>query len=139
MSPSASVQAPTSKKKQSLMPSAPLRRRLRAHGHALNALVRIGKDGITPGVVRQLTQILFDHELCKIKLEAECPIDRFAAAEHIAEQPGMNIVQILGRTILVYKRHPQNPRFEGSHAKTETAPTRASTRPKAVGRRTAAD
>ena len=106
---------PPSPKKRALMPSTPLRRRLRAHGHGLDPLVRIGKDGITPGLLRQLDQILFDHELCKVKLEADghCPVDRFAAADRIAAQPGMSIVQILGHTILVYKRHPQKPRFEG--------------------------
>lgn len=112
-----SAQPPTSKKKQALMPSTPLRRRLRAHGHALDPLVRIGKEGITPGLLRQLNHILFDHELGKVKLETECPVDRFAAAGVLAEQPGVNIVQILGRTILVYKRHPQNPRYEGAKAK----------------------
>ena len=98
-----------------------MRRRWRAHGHGLSPLVRIGKEGITAGLIRQLAHILFDHELCKVKLEAECPIDRFVAAERIASQPGMSIVQILGRTILVYKRHPQNPRFEGSRAQPEGA------------------
>lgn len=121
MSPSGPAQPSISKKKQALMPSTPLRRQLRAHGHALTPLVRIGKDGITPGLVRQLTHILFDHELCKVKLESESPVDRFAAAEALAQQPGVNVVQILGRTILVYKRHPQHPRYEGTRAKTEAA------------------
>jgi len=34
-------------------------------------------------------------------------------AERLAEEPGVNVVQILGRTVLLYKRHPQKPRFEG--------------------------
>jgi RNA-binding protein YhbY len=34
-------------------------------------------------------------------------------AERLAEEPGVNVVQILGRTILLYKRHPQKPRFDG--------------------------
>jgi RNA-binding protein len=127
MSPTGPVHPPTSKKKQSLMPSTVLRRRLRAHGHSLNPLVRIGKHGLTPGLLRQITHVLFDHELCKVKLESESPIDRFAAAEALGEQPGFNIVQIVGRTILLYKRHPQHPQFEGARAKIEPA--------KKVGRR----
>lgn len=117
MSLSSSAQPPVSKKKQALMPSTPLRRRLRALGHALSPVLRVGKDGLTPGLLRQLTQLLFDHELCKVKLESESPIDRFAAADALGAQPGTNIVQILGRTILVYKRHPQHPRYEGARAK----------------------
>ncbi|MBC8131756.1 MAG: YhbY family RNA-binding protein [Deltaproteobacteria bacterium] len=121
-------QPPLSKKKQALMPSTPLRRELRAYGHSLSPLVRIGKEGISHGLVRQLTLILFDHELCKVKLESECPVDRFAVAAALGELPGVNIVQILGRTILVYKRHPQQPKYEGTRDKVEAAPKRRRSR-----------
>ena len=115
------AQPPTNPKKRSLMPSTPLRRRLRGAGHALSALVRIGKEGVTPAVTKQLAQVLFDHELVKVKLEAECPQDRFAVAEALGDQPGVNVVQILGRTLLLYKRHPQQPRFEGEKARAAAA------------------
>jgi len=109
-------QPATTSKKRALMPSTPLRSRLRGHGHALDAIVRIGKAGVTPAITTHLTKALFDHELVKVKLEAECPDDRFTVADQLAEQPGVNVVQILGRTLLLYKRHPQEPRFEGSRA-----------------------
>jgi RNA-binding protein len=108
---------PTNPKKRSLMPSTELRRRLRGHGHALAAIVHIGKEGVTRGLVGHLTLTLFDHELVKVRLAAECPDDRFAIAERLAAEPGVNIVQILGRTILLYKRHPQEPKFEGKRVK----------------------
>lgn len=98
------------------MPSTPLRSRLRGHGHALDAIVRIGKAGVTRAITIHLTKALFDHELIKVKLEAESPDDRYTVADQLAELPGVNVVQILGRTILLYKRHPQEPRFEGKHA-----------------------
>lgn len=101
------------------MPSSELRRRLRGHGHGLESIVHIGKEGVTTGLGAHLTAALFDHELVKVKLAAECPLDRFAVAEALAELPGVNIVQILGRTILVYKRHPQKPRFEGKRMPAE--------------------
>jgi RNA-binding protein len=110
------MSAATSPKKRSLMPSGDLRRKLRGHGHALSALVHIGKAGVNRGVLAQLTQTLFDHELVKVKIESECPVDRFEVAERLAGEPGVNVVQILGRTILLYKRHPQTPRFEGKRA-----------------------
>jgi RNA-binding protein len=109
-------QPATTPKKRALMPSTPLRSRLRGHGHALDAIVRIGKAGVTPAITTHLNKALFDHELVKLKLEAECPDDRYTVADQLAEQPGVNVVQILGRTILLYKRHPQQPRFEGKRA-----------------------
>lgn len=109
-------QPATASKKRALMPSTPLRSRLRGHGHSLDSIVRIGKAGVTAAITAHLTKALFDHELVKVKLEAECPDDRFTVADQLGEQPGVNVVQILGRTILLYKRHPQEPRFEGKRA-----------------------
>lgn len=129
---------PTSSKKRSLMPSSELRRRLRGHGHALAALVQVGKAGVTKGLVQQLTQTLLDHELVKVKVAAECPADRFEVADRLGAEPGVDVVQILGRTILLYKRHPQAPRYEGARAvATDAAASSASgnsagTRPSAA-------
>jgi RNA-binding protein len=114
------TQPATNPKKRSLMPSTPLRRRLRGHGHALVSIVHVGKEGVTPGLATHLKQVLFDHELVKVKIETESPQDRFAVADALAEEPGVSIVQILGRTILLYKRHPQEPQFEGQKGKHAT-------------------
>jgi RNA-binding protein len=102
-----------SPKKRALMPSGALRRSLRAHGHHLSAIVQIGKGGVSRGVVKQVEQALADHELVKVRVDADSPADRFAAADALAGQPGVSVVQVLGRAILVYKRHPHKPRYEG--------------------------
>lgn len=94
------------------MPSTPLRRHLRGLGHALAPVVQLGKLGTTPAVEEQTTRALLDHELIKIKLGTECPETRFAVAEQLGKASGVNVVQILGRTILLYKRHPKDPRIE---------------------------
>ena len=98
------------------MPSTALRRKLRGHGHALSAVVQVGKEGVGKGVMERVQDALFTHELIKVKLGSECPEDRFQVAELLAEGRGVSVVQILGRTILLYKRHPVHPRFEGVRA-----------------------
>jgi len=103
---------PTSPRKKSLMPSTELRRRLRASGHALAPVVQIGKLGATDGIGAQVTRALLDHELIKVKLGAECPETRYELAELFAAMPGVQVAQILGRNLLLYKRHPKNPKFE---------------------------
>ncbi|HEY2902573.1 MAG TPA: YhbY family RNA-binding protein [Polyangia bacterium] len=105
-----------SPKKKNLMPSSALRSKLRGAGHALSAIVQIGKDGTTAAVLKQLGQALRDHELVKVKIGSECPDSRFEVAEQIADQSGGNVAQILGRTVLVYKRDPEKSRFEPSPA-----------------------
>ncbi len=103
--------AATSHRKKSLMPSTPLRRRLRSAGHGLHALVQIGKEGTTEPVRRQIHQALDHHELVKVKVGTESPEDRFAVAEGLAAEPGVQVAQILGRTLLLYKRNPEIARF----------------------------
>ena len=106
--------APTNPKKQSLMPSTQLRRRLRGLGHALDPVVQVGKLGVTPSLITQLTRAIADHELVKVKLGSECPEDRFAVAAEFGKMPGVNVSQILGRTILLYKKRAKNPKIEPS-------------------------
>jgi RNA-binding protein len=112
---------PPSPRKRALMPTGALRRKLRGHGHALKPLVQIGKSGVTKGVLAQVAQALFDHELVKVRIGTECPVDRFAVADELAKQPGTQVVQILGLTVLTYKRHPKKPRFEGKPRKETTS------------------
>jgi RNA-binding protein len=94
------------------MPSGPLRRKLRAAGHHLAPVVQVGKEGVTAAVVRQLDQALLDHELVKVKVGTESPEDRFEAAERLAADAGAHVAQILGRTILVYRKRAERPQFE---------------------------
>jgi RNA-binding protein len=104
--------APTSPRKRALMPSSPLRRRLRAAGHHLSPVVQVGKEGVTAAVVQQLSEALAVHELVKVKVGTESPEDRFEAAGRLGRESGAQIAQVLGRTVLAYRRHPEKPRFE---------------------------
>ena len=103
--------APTNPKKRSLMPSTPLRRALRGAGHALSPVVQIGKEGATDAVCKQIQEALNHHELVKVKLGSETPEDRFAVADRLSEEAGVEVAQILGRTLLLYKRNPEIARF----------------------------
>ena len=102
----------TSPKKQSLMPASRLRKALRAAGHHLSPVVQIGKEGPTPAVERALDEQLFAHELVKVRVGTESPEGRFDVAAWLAGRPGAHVAQVLGRTVLVYRKHPQKPRFE---------------------------
>jgi RNA-binding protein len=107
----------TSARKRHLMPSGKLRKSLREHGHALSVIVQVGKAGVTPALVKQLEKALDDHELVKIKVAPDGPADRFAAAEQLAALGGVNVVQIVGNILLLYKRHPRVARYEGKLAR----------------------
>ncbi len=90
------------------------RRKLRALGHHLEPVVIVGQAGVTPGVVAAVEQALEDHELVKVKI-AEGPENRHEAAEHLARESGAELVQLLGRTALLFKKRP--PPEPGKKAK----------------------
>jgi RNA-binding protein len=104
--------ASTNPKKKSLMPSGPLRRKLRGAGHALTPVVQVGKEGATPAVCKQLGEALATHELVKVKIGSECPQSRFEVADVLGAEPDVQVAQILGRTVLVYRRDPERSRYE---------------------------
>lgn len=87
-------------------------RHLRGLGHHLDPVVQIGKEGITDAVIAAIKSALTAHELIKIKVGSECPVDRKEAGPELAEKTGSTLAQILGRTLLLYKRHPSKPKIE---------------------------
>jgi RNA-binding protein len=103
-------------RKQSLMPASRLRKALRAAGHHLSPVVQVGKEGVTPA--------LLAHELVKVRVGSESPEDRFETAARVAAGRGMQLAQLLGRTLLVYRKHPTRPRFEAGEKAGAKAPAR---------------
>ncbi|MCP4444128.1 MAG: ribosome assembly RNA-binding protein YhbY [Myxococcales bacterium] len=85
------------------------RSHLKSLGHHLTPLVTVGKDGITDGVVDALKQALLDHELVKVKLGKSSTEDRHDVAEPLAERAKAHNVSLTGKTMLLYKRHPEKP------------------------------
>lgn len=132
---------PTNPKKRALMPSGKLRKALRAAGHHLSPVVQIGKEGVTDAVLRQLDEQLGVHELVKVKVGTESPEDRFEVTDRLAGEAGAQVAQVLGRTVLVYRRHPEKPRFEPLTAaeererRTASAPSDAGSRAPSPRRR----
>jgi len=87
------------------------RRHLRALGHHLDPLVQLGKHGLTEGIVSAVDQALETHELVKVRVGTECPDERGDLAEKIPPAVRAELVQVLGRTILLYRRHPKEPKI----------------------------
>lgn len=86
-------------------------RKLRALGHHLQPIVQVGKEGVTEGLVAAAARAIFDHELVKVRIGTEAPDDRTVIAAALAEATKSELVQVLGRTALLYKRHPSKPKL----------------------------
>lgn len=88
------------------------RRALRALGHHLEPTVLVGKEGVSEGLRAAVEQALVDHELIKVKVGEGSPLDRHEVAEALAEATGAEVAQVLGRTLLLFKRNTEKPQIE---------------------------
>ena len=79
-------------------------RHLRGLGHHLDPVVRIGKEQLSEKVLGSTNEALEAHELIKVKLQEGCDLDRREVAAALAEQTGASVVQVLGKTILLFRR-----------------------------------
>ncbi|MBL9025393.1 MAG: ribosome assembly RNA-binding protein YhbY [Myxococcales bacterium] len=86
------------------------RRFLRALGHDLDPVVQVGKLGLTEGVAAATDVALDTHELIKLKIGTECPEPVADIAEALAPQVQAELVQVLGRTILLFRMSAKNPK-----------------------------
>lgn len=77
---------------------------LRGLGHHLQPVVMIGREGISDRVLEATVTALDNHELIKVKVQEGCDLDRREAAAELAARVHAELVQVLGRTFLLYKK-----------------------------------
>jgi RNA-binding protein len=92
---------------QPLSPSR--RKQLRALAHHLEPLVHVGHAGVTEGVVEATARALLDHELIKVRLHE--PEDKRAMARELAARTQASLCGLLGHTLILYRRHPKQPKI----------------------------
>jgi len=87
------------------------RRYLRGLAHQMSPVVIIGQHGLSEAVVRQVDSALVDHELIKVRLGSECPVDRDEAATALTARTGAELAGAIGRVLILYRPHPERPRI----------------------------
>lgn len=87
------------------------RRHLRALGHHLEPVVQLGKLGLTEAATAAIEAAIEHHELVKVRIGTECPDDRHEIAGKLAFALKAEAAQVLGRTLLLYRRHPKEPKI----------------------------
>ena len=86
---------------------------LRRLAHQLKPVVHIGNGGVTPAVLASVEDALNTRELLKLKVLDSAPEKARATADQIsAGLEGVHIPQTIGRTIVLYRRHPENPEIK---------------------------
>lgn len=86
------------------------KRFLRGEAHALEPVVSLGKEGMTESVLAAVRAALESHELIKVRVLENAPIDRKEAAETLPELVKAELAGLIGRILILYKRHPNKPK-----------------------------
>jgi len=85
---------------------------LRALAHSMKPVVLIGGAGLTDNVINEINHALDDHELIKIRVNAD---DREAKAEmisSIANQTEASHVQTIGHIGIFYRANKKAPKMQ---------------------------
>jgi RNA-binding protein len=88
------------------------KRFLRALGVTMEPVVQIGKDGLTPAVVESAREAVKARELIKVRVLQNCLEDPEAVITMLAERADTDLVQVIGRNGLLYKKNFQKTKIE---------------------------
>ncbi len=86
------------------------RAQLKSLAHPLKPLLHVGKEGVTGTVVASVREAFNTRELLKVKVLEAAPQSARAIGEDLAWRlDGVELVQVIGRTVVLYRRHPEKP------------------------------
>jgi RNA-binding protein len=81
-------------------------------GQKLEPVVMMGKEGVTPTVVQAAQEAIKKRELIKVRVLQNCMEEPEDAITMLAERADVNLVQIIGRNGLLFKRNHEKPKIE---------------------------
>ncbi len=84
---------------------------LRTLAHPQTFIIQTGDKGLSDAVQNEITNALKAHELIKIKLNAERD-KRNVMIEKIKAAQQCEVVQYIGKTVVLFKRNPANVKIE---------------------------
>ena len=84
-------------------------RHLRALAHPLKPVVIVGAGGLTEAVLSKVGAELENHELIKVKVSQGAPLKAKEAAALLEERTGGQVAQVIGKTVVLYRRRKEKP------------------------------
>lgn len=85
------------------------RAELRRQGQTLDPVIWVGKAGLIPSIEKSADEVLTTKELVKGKVQPESPVTAKEAADALSKACQAEIVSVIGRTFLLFRRNPEKP------------------------------
>ena len=85
------------------------KRFLRSMASTMDAIVQVGKNGVNDSVLFSLEEALRARELVKVKVLKNALEEVDEAADALAQATHAELVQIIGRNVLLYRPNADKP------------------------------
>ncbi len=84
---------------------------LRSLANTLQPIVYVGKGGLSATIEKQADDALTARELIKGKVLENAPDTTREAAEQLAQAVSADVVQVIGRVFVLYRRNEEEPQI----------------------------
>jgi RNA-binding protein len=88
---------------------------LRAHANRLSATVHAGQQGMTGALMHSLDDALRTRELVKVQLGKQEELSAKEAAAQLAGAVKAEVIQVIGKTVTLYRHNPKLERKPGAN------------------------
>ena len=88
------------------------KRFLRSEAHHLTPIFQVGKGGVNENLIKQIGEALEVRELIKVSILDTCGENKSEVAESLAEGADAELVQLIGRTVVLYKESTEQKKIE---------------------------
>lgn len=78
----------------------------------LNPIFQVGKSSLTPELTEAIGEAFNNNELIKIAVLKNCLDDPRAIGEVVAERTNSQLVQVIGKKIVLYKPDKDKPKIQ---------------------------
>ena len=89
------------------------RAHLRSLAHRLRPVIHVGKEGVTETSAAAVEAAFNTRELLKVKVLEGAPEGAKESGEALAARiRGAHLIQVIGRTVVLYRSHPERPEIK---------------------------
>lgn len=82
---------------------------LKSLASTMEPIYQIGKSGVSPELTKGIDEALEARELIKINVLKNCMDDPKAMAVVLAERTKSQVIQVIGKKIVLYRQSSKNP------------------------------
>jgi len=85
---------------------------LKCLAQKLTPTFQIGKNGVIPSLTEAIDSYLEVHELVKLSVLDNCDLEAKDAADQLAGRTRSEVVQVIGRKIVLYRESKDNKKIK---------------------------